>query len=318
MFDDFVVPVGVDKSLVIDTILLELAEISLIYSDPGTFKFMVGKWSTKELPVWQRMVDAMNLKYDPIGNYWRKETDKKLETRNLKSTDYETRDLASTTNQTRDLQSSNLETRDLRNTNLQTRDLAGTEDETRNLKGTNHETRNLKDSSNSQGSDNNLQTHTGTDTTTHGVWAFNSLEMQPSTEDATTYGHGINDDRHTENTGTVDYTGTDNWDSSDTGTINRDKTDTGTVDDSGTDSGTVKNDGTDTGTVEVRGTDSGTDNRDKTDTGTVNRDRTIDAVGNTGIRSVQELIQQELELSKFNIVDYIVEQFKLNFCLLVW
>lgn len=318
IFDDFVVPEGVDKDLVVDSIMLELSELSLIYSDPDTVKYMLGRWSRKQLPVWEKLYKTTQLEYTVTGNYWKTGSDHNLTTRDLKSTDNENRDLQSDATQTRNLQTTNLETRDLKDSNVQTRDLAGTEDETRNLQGTNNEVRNLKDVKAENGNSNGLEHHTGTDSLKHGVWAFNSLEMQPSTQDDTVYGHQINTDNTNTLDSTIDYTGTDNFTTSDTGTINRDSTDSGTVNDEGTDTGTVSRDGTDTGTIKLNSSDTGTVNKNGTDTGTIDDNRTYHEEGNTGSKSIQELIEMEREIDKFNIVDFIVEQFKLRFCLLVW
>lgn len=69
IFDKFVVPTGMDKELIINNILLELAELEVIYPEPNTMKNAIGFWSQGQLDSWQRMYDAMQLEYDPIYNY---------------------------------------------------------------------------------------------------------------------------------------------------------------------------------------------------------------------------------------------------------
>lgn len=69
IFDKFVVPKGMDKELIINNILLELAELEVIYPEPNTMKNAIGFWSQGQLDSWQRMYDAMQLEYDPIYNY---------------------------------------------------------------------------------------------------------------------------------------------------------------------------------------------------------------------------------------------------------
>lgn len=69
IFDKFVVPTGMDKKLIINNILLELAELEVIYPEPNTMKNAIGFWSQGQLDSWQRMYDAMQLEYDPIYNY---------------------------------------------------------------------------------------------------------------------------------------------------------------------------------------------------------------------------------------------------------
>lgn len=53
-----------------------------------------------------------------------------------------------------------------------------------------------------------------------------------------------------------------------------------------------------------------------TDTGTVKHERTEQ--GNIGLTSTQDLIKQQQELVKFNLMDYIIEDFSKKFCLGVY
>lgn len=73
VFDDLTVPTGVDSELLIENLVAELAELELIYSDFNFMKFMIGVWSRKELPTWERVYKASVKEYDPIENYDRKE-----------------------------------------------------------------------------------------------------------------------------------------------------------------------------------------------------------------------------------------------------
>lgn len=73
VFDDLTVPTGVDSELLIENLVAELAELELIYSDYNFMKFMIGVWSRKELPTWERVYKASVKEYDPIENYDRQE-----------------------------------------------------------------------------------------------------------------------------------------------------------------------------------------------------------------------------------------------------
>lgn len=57
-------------------------------------------------------------------------------------------------------------------------------------------------------------------------------------------------------------------------------------------------------------------NKATTDTGTVKHERTEQ--GNIGLTSTQDLIKQQQELVKFNLMDYIIEDFSKKFCLGVY
>lgn len=69
ILSELVVPEGVDIEVVKDNLLAETAELEVIYPDAIFMQAMIGRWSTKELPVWQKLYDTTILKYNPIENY---------------------------------------------------------------------------------------------------------------------------------------------------------------------------------------------------------------------------------------------------------
>ena len=64
-----------DKTDFVDNLLMDLAELEVIYPDPVFFKMAVEKWSKKELPTWNRIYTAAQLEYNPIENYDRQESE---------------------------------------------------------------------------------------------------------------------------------------------------------------------------------------------------------------------------------------------------
>lgn len=84
---ELVVPEGVDIELVKDNLLAETAELEVIYPDAMFMQAMIGRWSAKELPVWDRLYKTTLLEYNPIENYDRKEkwTEEENTTRNTDS-----------------------------------------------------------------------------------------------------------------------------------------------------------------------------------------------------------------------------------------
>lgn len=84
---ELVVPKGVDIELVKDNLLAETAELEVIYPDAVFMQAMIGRWSAKELPVWDRLYKTTLLEYNPIENYDRKEkwTEDENTTKNLDS-----------------------------------------------------------------------------------------------------------------------------------------------------------------------------------------------------------------------------------------
>ena len=87
-----------------------------------------------------------------------------------------------------------------------------------------------------------------------------------------------------------------------------------------TDTGTDNFTTTDTGTDNFTTSDTGTDNYDSTDTGTIDHNDKLEFYkrGNQGTTTTQQMIREEQELAKINFDDYIIEEFKKRFCLLVY
>lgn len=278
IFDNLMLPSGVNKDDVVNNLLLELSEFELLYSAPAIMKTAIGFWSKKELPIWEKLFATTQFEYNPIWNQFRTEEYSDKETRNLSTTDNETRNLAGSDNETRNL--------------------AGSNNETRNLAGSDNETRDLGGSTTHHSETTGTTTNNGTDIKKDYVVAFNETSPTLSSQSEQTLGTG--------NTvgGTVDNTNT----TTDTGTVQKALTDTGTVEKAITDTGTIQKAMTDTGTVD----------KATTDTGTVENIRTAKFEGHTGIVPVQKLIEMERSVDKFNIVDYIIDSFKGRFCILIY
>lgn len=68
LFNDLNVPEGMDKNNVIDNILFECAELSLLYTDPAFMKRAIKQWSDKEQNVWAKLFATENFDYNPIWN----------------------------------------------------------------------------------------------------------------------------------------------------------------------------------------------------------------------------------------------------------
>ena len=211
IFDNFSLPPEIDKDDVINNLLMELAELEILYANPDIMKTAIGFWSKKELPVWQKLYQTTVEEYNPIWNQFRTETFTDKQTRDLTGTDAETRNLAAT--------------------DAETRNLAATDNETRDLGGTT-----TKHSETTGETQNN-----GSDTTTDTVYGFNSTsgakakEVEQQLGTGNTVSGSVDTEDNTTDTGTVEKNSTD------TGTINKSMTDTGTINKSMTDTGTVIN-----------------------------------------------------------------------------
>lgn len=74
IFDGLVVPVDddcqdmINKEVLVETILLQNAELELLYTEPETLKRMIGLWSASSKYSWKKLADTLYLKYNPIWN----------------------------------------------------------------------------------------------------------------------------------------------------------------------------------------------------------------------------------------------------------
>lgn len=209
LFDDLVVPEGVDTEVLINNILMQAAPFEVLYPDPEVMKDAIGFWSEASLDKWQKWADAWEYasEFNPLENFDRTETEEIAHSGTDTTGNTQTRNLAGSDTRTANLQEQ--ATKNLQD--LNTKNLSQLE--TRNL--TDAETKNLTDE--------------------HKVSAFDSSTYAPKDQDTHT---GTDNITHTgtdtiANTGTdkVERTGTDTL--ATTGTDKHDTTDTGTVADQG-------------------------------------------------------------------------------------
>lgn len=206
IFDGFNVPTGLDKQECINNILLNCAELEIIYTRFETLKTAISTWSYSNQITWQKLYDTMTVEYNPIWNV--------------------DADIVETENGARIIDRDNT--------------TSGTDNRTVNLHD--NETIDIEDKKSVKG--------------------FNETSWAEAEKN--------------------DRTGTDNI--AHTGTDNRAM--------SGTESEDVK------------------ENTQNT--------RTQRRTGNIGVTTTQQMLEQERDIARFNMIEYITESFKERFCLLIY
>lgn len=68
VWDSLVLPAGVDRDVVVGNILLECAELEVIYPDPDVMTTAIGLWSAAELDSWRKLYETTRFDYNPIWN----------------------------------------------------------------------------------------------------------------------------------------------------------------------------------------------------------------------------------------------------------
>lgn len=85
LFDNLVLPNEIDKDTLVNNLLLESAELELLFTDFDTMKFAIGEWSKKRLHAWERMASVLYEDYDPFINIKRDEERTITQTRDLQN-----------------------------------------------------------------------------------------------------------------------------------------------------------------------------------------------------------------------------------------
>lgn len=68
LFDSFVIPEGLDKEVLTDNLLMESAELEVLYPDADFMESAIGRWSQKMLHVWTELYATTQYDYNPIWN----------------------------------------------------------------------------------------------------------------------------------------------------------------------------------------------------------------------------------------------------------
>lgn len=73
IFNELVLPEGMNKQVYINNLLMETAEMEVLFSNPTTMRSVIGIWSSAHLDSWTKMWNTTKLEYNPIENYDRQE-----------------------------------------------------------------------------------------------------------------------------------------------------------------------------------------------------------------------------------------------------
>ena len=96
ILDELALPDEVDRQDLIDNLLVETAEMEIIYPEPEIMRQIIGSWSRARLNVWNRVALVLTKPYDPFVNIRRDET-RTIQTYN---TNTQTNDITRTDNLT--------------------------------------------------------------------------------------------------------------------------------------------------------------------------------------------------------------------------
>ena len=272
-----------DKTTFVNNLLMELAELEVLYPNPSFMKFAIANWSKKELPTWNRMYAASLLEYNPIENYDRKEssTDTTEATRQHSGTDTATNTGTDTT--------TNTGTDTTTNTGTDTTTNTGTDTTTNSGKDTTQ----MSGTDTSTASGTHSSTNSGTDTTTNKIAAFNSSTLVDHDTSALAHGHAVSES--TSDNVSVTHGQKEELTHGHVEALQHGHTQ-------------ALQHG------HIQAMQHGEKIEDETETSRESRIH-----GNIGVTTSQQMLEQEIEVApKLNIINLMIESFKNRFCIMVW
>lgn len=291
-YDDLFLRVGweMNKQVLIDNLLLETAELDIIYTDPDYFKYAIKQWAAKEFPVWQALYETLFYKYNPI---WNKDGTVK------RSAD-----------EVRAIFGTNVTNKTGSNTGSLTENESISDLDNTNKVYNENESGNKTNSGNEESIENEVKTNNGNKigtsdtTTTDSVAAFDASTFAPRNQ---TVVDNDTTEESSNNENTVNIKNNSNNQSENTNN-----------DISGTDS-TIRNYNRGrTNSNSTSGSNSESVEGYTNDSGNITNNENVKEYGNIGVTTTQAMIEAERNLVKFNIYDLIIDSFKARFCLLIY
>lgn len=281
IFNELVLPSGIDADLFKNALLMKGGEFEVLYPDPDFLKYSIKIWSSKWFRTFSEWLRGTEQRWNPIYNYDRFE-----ESRDENRKEFDSKTTADYSDQRK------VDLDDTRTADLTEKRTADLEDE--NIKYlTDKRTADLNEKTTFDNADTTTQTDQMT--TEHQVAAYDSSSYSPSSKDIVNNGQS-----------TIDHTG--NVTNATTGTdINEH---------SGTD--TMKHTGTDT--TEHTGTDimkhTGTDNtaRKGTLSDNTGSEQTQDIheahmYGNIGVTTSAAMLKEFYDVSSWSLYDHMSDVF---------
>ena len=281
IFNELVLPTGIDADLFKNALLMKGGEFEVLYPDPDFLKYSIKIWSSKWFRTFSEWLRGTEQRWNPIYNYDRFE-----ESRNENRKEFDSKTTADYSDQRK------VDLDDTRTADLTEKRTADLEDE--NIKYlTDKRTADLNEKTVFDNADTTTQTDQMT--TEHQVAAYDSSSYSPSSKDIVNNGQSK-----------IDHTGD----------VTNATTGTDINEHSGTD--TMKHTGTDT--TEHTGTDimkhTGTDNtaRKGTLSDNTGSEQTHDIheahlYGNIGVTTSAAMLKEFYDVSSWSLYDHMSDVF---------
>ena len=281
IFNEMVLPTGIDADLFKSSLLIEKGEFEVLFPNPEFMKNAIKVWSTKWYRTFSEWLRGTQAQFNPIYNYDRYEEgwdDNKKKYSSINNADYSDK-------RTADLQDKHvLNTKDERTADTEENRILNTKDA---------RTADLKDESTFNNTDTTSQTKEST--TEHKVAAYDSSSYVPSSQDIVNNG-----DSKIQHTGTVtnETTGTDT-----TAHSGSDATTTKGMDTTAhTGSDTINTTGTDETVHKGKLSDITGDEQNT-------NQHTAHLYGNIGVSTSASILAEFYQVAKWNLYEHMADVF---------
>ena len=285
LFDNLQLPTAFttdDRETLINNLLMDCAEFECVYPNFDFCKAAIGWWSKSRLQVWTKLYNSTMFVYNPI---WNKD---------------------GTITETRSKEYSGESGKE---SELRKQDVTNRTTETWNNGESSKSETSSKDATTTKHSEND---RTDNATVTHSATGDQDTETENKVAgfNSSTY---VNKDKQT-----VDLSWSENGSESTEREIHDEGDETITL----TESGSVSETGetSDYAKTKENGSVSGSGTTSETGTasGTESEEYVRTEQGNIGVTSTQQLIKEEREIALFEVDDFIINDFKRQFCILVY
>lgn len=74
LFAQMTLPAGIDRQTFIDTVLMRGGEFEILFAEPSTMQYAIGAWSRKWQHTLEKWSEVLQIEYNPLENYDRRES----------------------------------------------------------------------------------------------------------------------------------------------------------------------------------------------------------------------------------------------------
>lgn len=68
LFDSLQLPKDASREVAVDAILMECAELEILFPDPEVMSYMIGAWSRARIAAWEKIWTALSVDYNVLDN----------------------------------------------------------------------------------------------------------------------------------------------------------------------------------------------------------------------------------------------------------